>query len=75
MTMRTRKLIGTFVFLFGITVYAFVAMLVSTIVEDAHWALELLYFTIAGIVWVAPAAILIRWMQRPDGPATDMPAE
>jgi hypothetical protein len=30
-----------------------------------HWA-QLAYFIAAGLAWVVPAALLIRWMQRPD---------
>lgn len=28
-----------------------------------HWALDLLFFALAGIVWTIPAARLIRWVQ------------
>jgi hypothetical protein len=27
---------------------------------------KLAYFVIAGLAWVIPAGLLIRWMQRPD---------
>jgi uncharacterized membrane protein len=30
-----------------------------------HWA-QLAYFLIAGLLWVLPAGLLIRWMQRPE---------
>jgi hypothetical protein len=29
------------------------------------WA-QLFYFVAAGLAWVIPAGLLIRWMQRPD---------
>jgi hypothetical protein len=27
---------------------------------------QLLYYAVAGLVWVVPIAFLIRWMSRPD---------
>ncbi|MHA1133725.1 MAG: DUF2842 domain-containing protein [Alphaproteobacteria bacterium] len=28
--------------------------------------LQAAYFLVAGLLWVIPAGLLIRWMQRPD---------
>jgi hypothetical protein len=33
------------------------------------WA-QLLYFIIAGTIWVIPAAILVAWMQKPSARGT-----
>jgi hypothetical protein len=30
---------------------------------------QLVFFIVFGLIWLAPAAYLIRWMQRPDRPA------
>ncbi|WP_144185489.1 DUF2842 domain-containing protein [Elioraea rosea] len=32
-------------------------------VTGHHWALDLMCFAVAGIVWTWPAARLIRWVQ------------
>jgi hypothetical protein len=73
MTVRTRKLIGTVVLLIFLAVYAWVAVIIGAgrITLAPHWA-QLLYFLIAGLLWVIPAGLLIRWMQRPD-PAAATP--
>ncbi len=67
MRVRTRKLIGTVVLLVFLGVYAWVAVIVGAgrITLAPHWA-QFAYFLAAGLIWVLPAGLLIRWMQRPD---------
>jgi uncharacterized protein DUF2842 len=67
MTARTRKLIGTVVLLVFLALYAFAAAAIgaSRVTLAPHWA-QLAYFVAAGLAWVVPAALLIRWMHRPD---------
>lgn len=69
MTMRARKLIGTVVLLAFLAVYALVVMLVAVVlqVKDSK-IVELLFYIIGGLAWVVPAALLVRWMQKPDPP-------
>lgn len=68
MTQRTRKLIGTIVLILFIAVYAMLAMAVAVVlqVNEASGLAELLYYVLAGLLWVIPAGALIWWMQKPD---------
>jgi ABC-type Na+ efflux pump permease subunit len=68
MTQRKRKLIGSIALLALIMVYALLALAVAIVlqVRDANKIAELIYYVIAGLLWVVPAAWLISWMQRPD---------
>jgi uncharacterized protein DUF2842 len=68
MTQRKRKLIGTIALLALIMVYALLALAVAIVlqVRDANKIAELIYYVVAGLLWVVPAAWLISWMQRPD---------
>jgi hypothetical protein len=68
MTQRKRKLIGTIGLLALIMVYALLALAVAIVlqVSDANKIAELIYYVVAGLLWVVPAAWLISWMQRPD---------
>jgi len=67
MSIRTRKLIGTIVLLLFVAVYALIAMLVAIVLQvNASKVVELAFYVVAGLAWVIPAGILIRWMQRPD---------
>ena len=67
MTARTRKLIGTIVFLPGLAIYATLAAMIGSgrIALAPHWV-QFAFFVTAGLAWVIPAGLLIRWMQRPD---------
>jgi uncharacterized protein DUF2842 len=67
MATRTRKLIGTVVLLVFLAIYALLAVAIGAgrITLVSHWA-QLAYFVAAGLLWVIPAGLLIRWMQRPD---------
>jgi Protein of unknown function (DUF2842) len=68
MTQRKRKLIGTIALLALIVVYALLALAVAIVlqVRDANKVAELIYYVVAGLLWVVPAAWLISWMQKPD---------
>ncbi len=68
MTQRTRKLVGTIALIVIIAVYALLAMAVAMIlqVNNASKVVELLYYVVAGLLWIVPAGLLISWMQKPD---------
>ena len=65
--MRTRKFIGAVILAVFLVVYSIVAMAfgASQIVGESHLA-QVIYFFTAGLAWIIPASLLIRWMQRPD---------
>jgi hypothetical protein len=65
MTARTRKLIGTVTLLVFLSLYVWVAVAIGAghVAQVSRWA-QLAYFVVAGLVWVLPAGLLIRWMQR-----------
>jgi hypothetical protein len=65
MNMRTRKLVGAIALLVLIAVYSLLAMLAAVILQvNASKAVELLYYIVAGLLWVIPAAVIIKWMQK-----------
>jgi hypothetical protein len=65
-TPRTRKLIGTIALLVFLTVYALAAMVAAIVLQvNSSKAVELAYYVLAGLLWVIPAGLLIKWMQRP----------
>ena len=65
MRTRTRKLIGTIVLLLFLAVYATVAAVIGSgrIALAPQWV-QFAFFLTAGLAWVIPAGLLIRWMQR-----------
>ncbi|MEN8723123.1 MAG: DUF2842 domain-containing protein [Alphaproteobacteria bacterium] len=74
---RLRKLIGAIAFLFGLTIYAFVAAGLGNALlppDTVGWAV--VYFIIAGVAWVPLFVPLVRWMEygsfrKPGAGATD----
>jgi hypothetical protein len=67
MPMRLRKLVGGMVLFVFVIVYAFFAMVLGDmLVRDASPFVQLAYFAAAGLIWVLPSALIIRFMQRPD---------
>ncbi len=68
MTLRTRKLVGAVVLLAFLSVYALAAMMAAIVLQvNASKMVELIYYPVAGLLWLPPAMWLVRWMQRPDG--------
>lgn len=67
MTQRTRKLVGTVALIAMITVYAFVALGVAVVLQVSNTTKigELAFYVIAGLLWVLPAGVLVKWMQKP----------
>ena len=62
-----RKFIGAVVLVVFVPFYALVAMTIGAarLPGASAWA-QTLYFAVAGLIWVLPAGLLIKWMQRPD---------
>jgi len=67
--MRTRKLIGAVALLMLVSVWALLAMaLAQSVLTDISGLVAAIYYVIAGVGWVLPAMLLVRWMARPDAP-------
>jgi Protein of unknown function (DUF2842) len=67
MTMRTRKLIGAVALLALVTVWSLTAMaLAQSVLTDINGLVAAIYYAVAGLGWVLPAMLLVRWMARPD---------
>jgi uncharacterized protein DUF2842 len=67
MRVRSRKFIGTIVLLLSLAVYVLLAATIGArwIATAPTWE-QFTFFLATGLVWVIPAGLLIRWMQRPD---------
>jgi Protein of unknown function (DUF2842) len=67
MSIRTRKLIGTFGLLLLVTVWSLLAMaLAQSVLTDIDGLVAAIYYVVAGLGWVLPAMLLVKWMGRPD---------
>lgn len=61
--MSKRRPIAALILIFGIFIYVLAAMAVHATLP-VHWAVDLLFFPIAGMLWVPPAVKVFRWGQR-----------
>lgn len=67
MKQRTRKAIGTVLVVGFLVIYALVMMAVGgEFAAGRGIVVELLFFAVAGLLWLPVAMAIIRWMMRPD---------
>ncbi len=66
MPLRFRKLLGAFVMIAFVLVYALVAMALadSRPMHEAPEFVQTLLYIVLGLAWVVPLMPLIRWMER-----------
>ncbi len=63
---RLRKLIGTVLLVTFVCVYALVVMTVAAAkLPGTSGLVQLAFYAVAGLIWVLPAGLLVRWMVRP----------
>lgn len=63
---RLKKLIGSIVLVIFVCVYALTAMTVAAAkLPGTSGLTQLVFYMVAGLAWVIPAAALISWMQKP----------
>ncbi|MFB2553881.1 DUF2842 domain-containing protein [Ensifer soli] len=66
MPVRLRKLIGMILIVVLVIVYAMLATTFATLLlATSPWWVHLLYFLLTGLLWILPAMLIIRWMERP----------
>ncbi|MDK1489150.1 DUF2842 domain-containing protein [Sinorhizobium sp. 7-81] len=66
MPVRLRKLIGTILIIILVVVYALAAVTFASLLLGASpWWVHLLYFFLTGLLWILPAMLIIKWMEKP----------
>lgn len=63
MTPNWRKPIGMLAILAIILVWAVLIASLSGIVGRWPWPAQLIFYLVAGIIWIAPLKPLLRWME------------
>jgi Protein of unknown function (DUF2842) len=67
MSIRTRKLIGAFALIVLVTAWSLIAMaLAQSVLTNINGLVAAIYYVVAGLGWVLPAMLLVKWMGRPD---------
>ena len=66
MPVRLKKFIGMVALVALVIIYAVIAVAVASAqLAESHWLVHLTYFAVSGILWVAPAMVIIKWMAGP----------
>jgi hypothetical protein len=69
MRMRIRKLFGTVALLALVIFWPLLMLALGHSKLSLFYApAQLVFFFLFGLIWLLPAGLLIRWMQRPDPP-------
>jgi len=69
MRIRSRKLIGAFALIALVTAWSLAAMaLAQSALTNINGWIATIYYVVAGLGWVLPAMLLVKWMARPDAP-------
>lgn len=58
-----RKPAGVLLILLLILVWALLVLTLADIVVTLPWPVQALFFTVAGLAWIAPLKPLLRWME------------
>lgn len=65
MSPRIKKLIGTIVILLWMLIYIVIAAgFARIILPHAAWWGALLYYAVAGTLWIVPIGLMFPWMMR-----------
>ena len=69
MTSPFRRFVGSVTLIVFLVIYCFFALAVGDVVVATKpgWV-QFVYFVVAGLVWVAPAALVVKWMYGPVRP-------
>jgi len=67
MPIRLRKLIGAVALIVLVTTWSLIAMALAQLpVIKANGLVEVIYYVLAGLGWVLPGMLLVKWMSRAD---------
>ena len=63
MTPDWRKPVGMLAILAIIVIWCAAVISLSATVGGWHWLVQLAFYVVAGIIWIAPLKPLLRWME------------
>lgn len=63
MTPDWRKPVGMLMILALIVAWCAIVVSFSATVGGWHWLVQLVFYVVTGIVWIAPLKPLLRWME------------
>ena len=65
MSAHFKKLIGTLIILAWLVIYSLIAMGIGVrVLPHAGGLVRLVYYVLAGTIWIVPIGLLLPWMYR-----------
>ena len=61
----SRKIIGLIGLLFLLGIYCAICVFIATEFLPENRLVELIFYPVVGVIWIFPAAKIVRWMQTP----------
>jgi predicted membrane channel-forming protein YqfA (hemolysin III family) len=58
-----RKPAGVGLILLLIIVWSIIVVSAAELIADQPWPVHLIFYVVAGLVWIAPVKPLLRWME------------
>ncbi|MFC4271406.1 DUF2842 domain-containing protein [Sneathiella chungangensis] len=65
--MNSRKIIGLAGLLVLLTAYCAICLFIAVQFLPANKLAELIFYPLAGVIWIFPAMRIVKWMQSPPG--------
>jgi len=63
---KVRRPLGAAMLLVFIPLYALIAVQIAVVnIPEGATLVQTVYFAIAGLLWIFPAGLIIRWMLKP----------
>ena len=60
----SRKFVAGFGIIAGLILYIGFCVWLAASVLPQHWLVEIIFYPVAGCIWIWPAARLVRWSAR-----------
>lgn len=64
MTPPFKRTFGMFILVVGLVFYAAGVVKLASMFLPIHWFVDLIYYVLAGVAWVLPAGLLLKWAAR-----------
>ena len=64
LVVKLKKILSIFTFLMAMFIYCLLVMVFLSKINFNHWLLELLAYSILGIIWVFPSIYILRPFKR-----------
>ena len=57
---KLKKAMSVLIFIFAITLYCLLVMVILTKINFNHWLIELIVYFLLGIIWVFPSMFILK---------------